>query len=228
MRTAPGAVMIFAAGFGTRMGELTKDRPKPLIPVGGKPLIDHALDIATGAGVGHIVVNTHYRADQVRDYLADRAPTVIEEAPEILDTGGGLKNAAPVLGTDPVFTLNSDAVWSGPNPLTQLAKSWDPARMDALLLVVPEARAHGRLGGGDFDLDGDGRPVRKGPYVYTGAQILRTGPVLDVPDRVFSLNRVWDALAAEQRLFATIYPGHWGDVGHPAGLAEAERMLAGV
>lgn len=228
MRTDPGAVMIFAAGFGTRMGALTANRPKPLIEVAGRPLIDHALAIADQAKVGRVVVNAHYLADQMQAYLADGPAVVVEETPEVLDTGGGLKNAAWMLGQDPVFTLNSDAVWAGPNPLTLLAEAWDPARMDALLLVVPEERAHGRLGGGDFDLDAEGRPTRTGPFVYTGAQIMSMGPVLAVPDPVFSLNRVWDAVEAEQRLFAVVYPGHWGDVGHPEGLNEAERMLADV
>lgn len=220
--------MIFAAGFGTRMGTLTAERPKPLIEVAGRPLIEHALTPAAEAGLSRVAVNAHYRADQMRAYLADRPVTLMEERPEILDTGGGLKNALPYLSADPVYTLNSDAVWSGPNPLDVLAGGWRPDEMDALLLLVPEERTHGRLTDGDFDLDPAQRLIRKGPYVYTGAQIIRTGPVRDVPDRVFSLNRVWDVFAAKQRLFGVVYPGHWCDVGHPGGIAEAERMVGYV
>lgn len=134
MRNDPSSVMIFAAGFGTRMGDLTKDRPKPLINVAGKALIDHALDRVTAYGAGTVVVNLHYKPELMRAHLADRGILFSEEQPEILETGGGLKAALPLLGDRPVFTMNSDAVWSGANPLRQLSQVWDPERMDALLL----------------------------------------------------------------------------------------------
>ncbi|MEL6642631.1 MAG: nucleotidyltransferase family protein [Pseudomonadota bacterium] len=228
MRHAPDALMIFAAGFGTRMRAMTANRPKPLIPVAGKPLIDHALAFAEEAAIPRVVVNAHYLSSQITQYLSDRDVTVIEEQPDLLDTGGGLKNAASLLSADPVFTLNSDAVWAGPNPLDTLAAAWDPEVMDALLLQIPISRAHGRQTGGDFDMDGEGRLTRSGDYVYSGAQIIKTDLVAQIPDTVFSLNRVWTDIAAEQRLFGTVYPGHWCDVGHPDGIAEAERMLARV
>ncbi|WP_417723225.1 nucleotidyltransferase family protein [Salipiger sp.] len=221
----PDALMLFAAGFGTRMGALTADRPKPLIPVDGKPLIDHALALAEGYGPLRIVANAHYRADMVQAHLAGTGAQVAVEQPEILDTGGGLRAALPLLDADPVFTLNTDAVWSGPNPLQALARAWDPARMDALLLCVPLENAVGRKGGGDFSLLGDGQIRRGGALVYTGAQILRTPPLSDVPERVFSLNTVWNALNARGRLFGLPYSGRWCDVGHPEGIALAERML---
>ena len=128
--------MLFAAGFGTRMGELTRSRPKPLIPVAGRALLDHALDLAAGAGLSRQVVNAHYLAEQVVAHLDGRGIPVAVETPEILDTGGGLRAALPLLGPGPVFTLNTDAVWTGPNPLVTLAGAWDPARMDALLLLM--------------------------------------------------------------------------------------------
>ncbi|MGR3377547.1 nucleotidyltransferase family protein [Salipiger abyssi] len=221
----PDALMLFAAGFGTRMGALTADRPKPLIEVAGKPLIDHALDLAEGYGKLRRVVNAHYRADQLEAHLAGRDIAVVREEPEILDTGGGLRAALPLLGQDPLFTLNTDAVWSGPNPLRLLAEAWDPARMDALLLCVPMARAVGRKTAGDFSMDGAGRLLRQGDLVYTGAQILKTGGLADIPDRVFSLNRLWNVMHEEGRLFGLPYPGHWCDVGHPEGIRLAEEML---
>ena len=135
----PDALMLFAAGFGTRMGALTADRPKPLVEVAGKPLIDHALDLAEGVGPLRRVANAHYRADQLAAHLDGRDVALSREEPEILDTGGGLRAALPLLGPDPVFALNTDAVWSGPNPLRLLAEAWDPERMDALLLCVPVA-----------------------------------------------------------------------------------------
>lgn len=223
----PDALMLFAAGFGTRMGPLTADRPKPLIEVAGRPLIDHALGLAEDAGVARIVVNVHYLAEQVAAHLEGR-PTVAlsHEANRILDTGGGLRHALPQLSTDTVFTLNSDAVWTGPNPLTRLAAAWNPARMDGLMLLVPAERARGHNGTGDFAMDGAGRLTRGGPAVYTGAQVLKTAHLDTIEEPVFSLNRVWDGMLAERRLFGVLHMGGWCDVGHPDGISEAEAMLA--
>ncbi|MEY3532096.1 MAG: hypothetical protein RI979_120, partial [Pseudomonadota bacterium] len=150
-------LMVFAAGFGTRMGALTAHRPKPLILVAGRPLIDHALDLADQAGAGPVVVNTHYLADQIARHLAGRPVTLSHEADEILETGGGLRKALPQLGYGPVMTLNSDAVWTGQNPMSQLAAQWDPERMDALLLLLPVDKATGHKGTGDFLIGADGR-----------------------------------------------------------------------
>ena len=222
----PDAVMLFAAGFGTRMGALTQARPKPLIEIAGRPLIDHALDLTQHAGITRRAVNTHYLGEQIAAHLAGRPGIdVSHEWPEILDTGGGLRNALPLLGDGPVFTLNTDAVWTGPSPLGALASAWDASRMDALLLLVPLERARGRTGGGDFTMAPDGRLGRKGPLVYTGAQILATERVAARPAGAFSLNTVWDEIAAEGRLFGAIHAGGWCDVGHPGGIAEAEALL---
>lgn len=224
---SPLPAMLFAAGFGTRMGALTENRPKPLIEVAGRALIDHALDIAAGAGSDPVVVNAHYRADQLADHLRGRNVRLSRETPEILDTGGGLKAALPLLGGGACHTLNTDAVWAGPNPLTLLGEAW-VGGPDALLLVVPASRTHGRSGPGDFSMNEDGTLRRGGDLVYTGAEIIDTGALHAVPERVFSLGRVWDALAGEGRLRGLVYPGHWADVGHPGGIAEAEGMLADV
>jgi MurNAc alpha-1-phosphate uridylyltransferase len=220
--------MVFAAGFGTRMRDLTKDRPKPLIPVAGRALIDHALEIGTRAGVSRTVVNTHYRADQLAAYLAGRGITISHEADQILETGGGLKAALPLLGPGPVAILNSDGIWTGSNPLTQLAQAWDPARMEALLLLLPLHRtiAHGPTG--DFRLSADGR-ISRGlggeDHVYIGAQILNPARTAATPDAVFSLNRTWTEMIAADTAFGLVHDGGWCDVGHPGGIAEAERLL---
>lgn len=219
----PDAVMLFAAGFGTRMGALTQDRPKPLIEVAGRALLDHALDLTKG--IPTRVVNAHYHADQVVAHLRGTDIKVSVEQPDILDTGGGLRHALPLLGTAPVYTLNTDAIWKGPNPLDMLRAAWRPDQMDALLLCVPLERAIGRQGGGDFSLDAEGHLHRGGDLVYTGAQILRTEGLADIPDPVFSLNRLWNAQAEKGRLYGLPYPGQWCDVGRPEGIALAERML---
>ena len=219
----PRAAMVFAAGFGTRMGTLTRDRPKPLIEVAGRPLIDHALALVAAAGM-RAVVNTHYHAGLLAAHLAGRDLAIAHE-PEILDTGGGLRAALPLLGPGPVATLNSDAAWTGPNPFATLGAAWDPARMGALLLLVPLARARERRGGGDFALDAGGRIGWGGDLVYTGAQILAPEALEGLPAGAFSLRLVWDRLIAERRAFGVVHPGLWCDVGRPEGIAAAEAML---
>ncbi len=218
-------IMFFAAGFGTRMGHLTKSRPKPLIPVAGRALLDHAIALADDFGPLTKVVNAHYLGEQVKDHLANSDTIVVVEKPAILDTGGGLKNALPHLGEGPVFTSNTDAVWSGDNPLRFLKNAWNPDAMDALLLCVPLSNAVGRLGGGDFDIDAKGRLSRKGDFVYTGLQIIKTDGLADISDDVFSLNVLWNEIQGKGRLFGTTYPGKWCDVGHPDGITLAENML---
>lgn len=219
--------MVFAAGFGTRMGALTARRPKPLIEVAGRPLLDHALALAEGQGLRRIVVNAHYLAGQVVAHLSGRPGVrVVVEAPDILDTGGGLLNARAQLGAGPVFTLNADAVWSGPNPLATLRAAWRPERMDALLLLVPPARAAGHAGPGDFVLAPDGRLSRGAGLVYSGLQIVDPAPLDAIRARVFSLNLLWDQLIAEGRLFGAVHPGGWCDVGRPESIPLAEALLA--
>lgn len=227
MRHAPRSLMLFAAGLGTRMGALTAARPKPMIPVAGRPLIDHALDQA--AGVERIVVNLHYLPDQIRSHLSGREDIAFSaETETILETGGGLRQALPLLQSDPVFTLNSDAVWTGPLAMQTLTAAWDPALMDALLLLVARERAIGHTGPGDFLIDAQGRLTRGPGLVYSGAQIICTDGLHSIPDPVFSLNRLWDQMAAKGRLFGVTHPGGWCDVGRPDCIALAEAMLRGA
>lgn len=226
MPNRPDAVMVFAAGRGTRMGALTATRPKPLIEVAGKPLVDHALDLADAAGIAIRVANLHYLPEPLAAHLGPRGVKLSLETDRLLETGGGLAHALPLLGAGPVFTINADAVWTGANPFDELAAAWDPGRMDALLLLLPRERAAGHRGDGDFHLETDGRLVRGPGLVYLGAQIVRTEGLATVEDEVFSLNLLWDRMAAAGRLFGTVHDGRWCDVGHPGGIAEAEAMLA--
>lgn len=225
MRDTPDALMLFAAGFGTRMGELTRTRPKPLVTVSGKPLIDHALALAHDAKIGRIVANTHYLGAQIADHLAGQDVLISDESAQILETGGGLRRALPLLGPGPVMTLNTDAVWTGPNPLAALRSAWDGARMGALLMLVPTAQATGHGGAGDFELLPDGRIRRGAGWVYTGAQVLDPAGLAAIPEEVFSLNLCWDRLLAEGRAFGIVHPGGWCDVGRPESIALAEDML---
>lgn len=223
----PDAVMLFAAGFGTRMGALTASRPKPLLDVAGQPLLDHALALADAAGIGRKVVNTHYLGDQIAAHLAGRPDIFVShEAPEILETGGGLREALPLLGSETVFTLNTDAIWTGANPLAALRAAWDPTRMDGLLMLVAPERARGHSGAGDFLRDAEGRLRRAPGAIYTGAQILSTKGLAGISERAFSLNLLWDEMLASGRLFGLLHRGGWCDVGRPDGIATAEAMLA--
>lgn len=227
----PEALMVFAAGFGTRMGALTADRPKPLVEVAGQCLIDRALDVAQDAAANPIVVNLHYKGDMLARHLAGRKLLLSWEIDEILETGGGLRNALPLLGGETVLTLNSDAVWTGQNPLTQLQAGWSEATMDALLLIAPVDAVRGHSGHPDFSLDANGRIRRysKGDsagFVYLGAQIIRTGRLPSIKDRAFSMWRLWEPMIAEGRAYGLIHRGGWCDVGHPGGIREAELLLA--
>lgn len=225
MRDHPQAVMLFAAGFGTRMGALTADRPKPLIRVGGRALIDHALDLARDAGVARKVANLHYKAGMLADHLAGTDVRLSHEQPDILETGGGLRHALPLLGQGPVFTMNTDAIWHGPNPLDLARAAWNPARMDALLVCIEPPSAVGHAGNGDFTPDTEGRLTRGPGLIYGGVQIIRTEGLAEIADSVFSLNLLWNRMLAEGRLFGLHYPGQWCDVGHPEGIEQAERMI---
>lgn len=217
-------LMLFAAGLGTRMGALTQTRPKPLIPVKGRALIDHALDIVTAFGPKTCVVNTHYLALLLETHLADRDVTLVHE-PMLLETGGGVVNALDQLGGSPIVTFNSDAIWRGPNPLNIVAQAWDDDEMEALLLCIPKDRAIGYKGTGDFSIDQSGRVTRQGDFVYTGVQIIKTAPILAVNEPTFSLNRVWDQLIPMGRAKAVVYDGQWVDVGTPEGIELAEALL---
>lgn len=220
-------LMLFAAGFGTRMGALTKDRPKPLIPVAGRCLIDHALDLADDRVVSRRVINLHYLGEQLAAHLQGQDIALSWERDEILDTGGGLKAALPLLGEGPVMTLNTDAVWSGPNPLMTLAQTWDDARMDVLFLLLPAAQARSASGRSDFVMDNAGQvdwaKGRKG-YHYLGAQIIHPR-VLEEEAPAFSLRDPWTRAMNRGRAFGVCHLGDWCDVGHPDGIAEAEAML---
>ncbi|GAA6202558.1 nucleotidyltransferase family protein [Aquicoccus sp. SU-CL01552] len=226
MTARPQAAMLFAAGFGTRMGELTRDRPKPLVEVAGRPLIDHALELVRPLELPRVVANLHYKPEMLRAHLEPLGIALSQETPNILDTGGGLRAARPLLGPGPVFTLNTDAIWAGPNPMELLRAAWEPEEMDALLICVPPDRALGHQGAGDFAMDTEGRITRGPGLIYGGAQILRTDLLDEIEEEVFSLNRVWDRMLARGRLFALEYPGRWCDVGHPGGITLAETLLA--
>ena len=228
MRNFP--LMILAAGFGTRMGALTHDRPKPLIEVAGRTLVDRALDLTLTAPVGPVVVNLHYRGAQLERHLQGRDVTLAWE-PEILETGGGLKAALPLLGEGPVMTLNPDAVWTGANPLFTLAEAWRDD-MAGLLLVAPNAWVNGRVGEpADFVMDEGGRLTRamgaQDGVVYLGAQIVRADWVSAWPEVKFSMNRIWDQMIAAGQLRAVLHQGGWCDVGTPEGIVAAEALLRG-
>lgn len=225
-------VMLFAAGFGTRMGALTADRPKPLIAVAGRTLLDHALAQVDAADVRRVVINTHYRADQIVRHLQNRPDIHMSAEPGmILETGGGLRHALPLLAADAVFALNTDAVWTGLNPLRQLQSVWNSARMDCLLLLLPVGEATGHGGKPDFSWAADGRLNRGAgdeTHVYLGAQIIKTTLLARYEQAAFSLNLLWDDMIDAGRAYGVLHQGGWCDVGHPGSIPLAEAMLMGA
>lgn len=222
MTPADITLMIFCAGFGTRMGDLTASTPKPMLPLAGRPMIDHTLDIAKSAGIETVFANTHHLHHKIAPHLESSGVTVLHETPDILDTGGGLKSARAHL-TSPTATLNPDYVWDGPNPLSLLLDAWDK-NMQSLLLVVPLERAINRDAPGDFHFDGT-RLLRGGDMVYTGAQLIRTERLSEISETVFSLNRYWDLLAATGDLHGITYPGTWTDIGTKQALIRANEAI---
>lgn len=218
-------IMLFAAGLGTRMGPLVTDRPKPMVTVAGKPLIEHALDLTRGQPIETPVVNVHYKADVLRSHLADRDVTISDETDLLRDTGGGLRHALPLLGSGPVMTLNTDAIWAGPNPINHLLSHWRDD-MEGLLVIVPQTNVIGHKGAGDFAMDRDGKLSRAPGHIYSGLQMIRTEELHNIAEDVFSLNQLWDQMIARGTLYGTTYTGRWCDVGQPDSIPLAETLIA--
>jgi N-acetyl-alpha-D-muramate 1-phosphate uridylyltransferase len=230
--------MIMAAGLGTRMRPLTASRPKPLVEVAGKAMLDHVLDKARCTGIKRVIVNVHYLPEQVEAHLARHAAdldvAISDERNMLMETGGGLVKAAPLLDSEPFYCLNSDSVWTDEadtDALSRLAEAWDPERMDGLLLVVPRERAFQHPGKGDFFLDGNDKLERRGdrdaaPFVYTGNQLISHRLLHDAPDGPFSTNQLWDRAIAYGRLYGLVHQGDWFDIGSPQAIAPTEAALA--
>jgi len=235
-RTAiPRCAMVLAAGLGTRMRPLTDKVPKPLVPVGGKPLINHVLDRLAAAGVETAVVNVHHFADQLEQHLKPRrAPRIVisDERDAVLGTGGGVVKALPLLGAAPFFLVNSDTLWiDGVKPnLEQVATAFRPDRMDALLLLAPTATSVGYGGRGDFSMAADGKLRRRGerdvvPFVYAGIAMLSPALLKDAPSGAFSLTEMFDRAIEQERLYGLRLEGVWMHVGTPDAVAAAERAI---
>ncbi|MBV9970123.1 MAG: nucleotidyltransferase family protein [Xanthobacteraceae bacterium] len=227
--------MVLAAGNGIRMRPLTERMPKPLIRVGGKPLLDNVLDRLAVTGVETAVVNVHYLADQIERHLASRrAPRIVisDERAQLLDTGGGVVKALPSLGAAPFYHLNSDTIWiDGVKPnLLRLAESFDSTRMDALLLLAATSNSVGYAGRGDFGMSPDGRLQRRAehevaPFVYAGVAILSPTLFADAPSGAFSLNLLFDRAIEAGRLHGLRLEGVWMHVGTPDAIAAAEAAI---
>ncbi len=232
----PTTAMVLAAGLGKRMRPITTTTPKPLVEVGGCALIDYSLDRLAQAGIERAVVNVHYLADLVEAHVARRqTPAIIisDERECLLETGGGLKKALPLLGDGPFLTLNSDSLWiEGPRPnLPRLIEAWDPNHMDVLLLLAPIATSLGYEGAGDFAMDAQGRLRRRreremAPFVYAGVAVMKPELLADTPDGAFSANLLYDRALVDNRLYGLRLDGQWLHVGDPSALLAAEERLA--
>lgn len=226
--------MVFAAGLGARMRPITEKTPKPLVSVAGRTLIDRALDEFENAGVERAIVNVHHLADQIEAHLASRVrPRILisDERTLLLDQGGGIKKALPLIGNDPFFVCNTDAFWidAGRSNVLALADAFDPDMMDAALLLAPTSGSVGVDWGGDFDLDAEGRIIRRDgqkPYVYTGVGLMKPQLFAGVADDVFKLAPFFFEAARKGRLYGVVSSGLWLHVGTVAAIADAERAIA--
>lgn len=235
---SPGlhTAIVLAAGLGQRMRPITATLPKPLVKVGGRTLIDHALDRLADAGIETAVVNVHHLADLIEAHVAGRrAPRIVvsDERDRLLETGGGVKHALPLLGDGDFLTLNSDSLWveGSRRNLAALKGAWDPERMDLLLLAAATEDSYGYDGRGDFVMDPYGRLSRRregevAPFVYAGVAVCKPGLFADTPDGPFSLNLLFDRAIAAGRLYGHRLDGQWLHVGTPASIAGAEERLA--
>jgi MurNAc alpha-1-phosphate uridylyltransferase len=224
--------MILAAGRGERMRPLTDSMPKPLIPVAGRSMLDRSMDRLIAHGMRTIVVNVHHLGDQIAAHLGGRAGIVREE--RLLETGGSVKNALPLLGDGPYFILNGDGLWrDGRCPMLQrMEAAWDPRQMDALLLLHPLDKAIGRevKDRGDYFLDPDGRAHHRGaapgaPYMFASVSVCDRRLFRDSPAGPFSLLKLWTQAETQGRLFGVVHDGDWFHVGTLQALAEAEKVL---
>lgn len=232
----PTTAMVLSAGLGKRMRPLTDLVPKPLVRLGGRPLIDHVLDRLAAAGITHAIVNVHYLADKLEAHLAARNRphiTISDERGTLLDTGGGLVRALPLIGPEPFLIHNCDSIWlEGPlSNIDKLIDAWDAERMDALLLLASTTYCLGYDGTGDFDMAADGRLKRRRegtvtPFVFTGVSIAHPRLMAGESERCFSLNAPWDRAIERGRLFGVRLDGFWMHVGTPQALDEAEQWLA--
>lgn len=231
----PRIAMVLAAGLGLRMRRHSGDTPKPLVDLHGRTLLDRTLDRLADAGVGRVVVNLHHRANMIRAHLSGRtAPQIVlsDETDHLLETGGGVTKALPLLGPHPFYVVNSDIVWRDAyaNSLHALARGFDADRMDALLLLMPTIGAVGYWGMGDFNMAPDGRLTRREercvvPFVFTGVQILHPRLFAGCTVEPFSLNRLYNKAQEAGRLFGLRHQGDWMDVGTPEGWAAAAQAL---
>lgn len=241
LRPNPGdphvrTAMVLAAGLGKRMRPLTATRPKPLVEVAGQPLLDHALDRLRAAGIRRVIVNVHYLADALEAHLRRRAGDleiiISDEREELLETGGGVARALPLIEDDHFLIVNSDNLWvDGPvDAIGLLGQRWNDAVMDALLLVVPQARANCHAGPGDFHMDAAGHLSRRraskiAPFVFTGVQLVSRRLFEEAPPGAFSFNLLWDKAIAAGRAFGVVHQGLWFDVGTPPAIPRTEALL---
>lgn len=232
----PHKAIVLAAGLGKRMLPITASMPKPLVKVAGQSLVDFALDRLHEAGIETVVVNVHHFADMLEAHLRTRTlPRIVisDERDALLETGGGVKKALPLLGSEPFITFNSDSLWiEGKEPnLKRLVGAWDPERMDILMLVAPLSTSIGFEGRGDFHMEESGRLRRRGaddsaPFAYAGVAIVKPELVHGTPDGAFSANAFYDRAIAKERLYGLCMEGQWLHVGEPQAIAEAEKCLA--
>jgi MurNAc alpha-1-phosphate uridylyltransferase len=214
--------IVLAAGEGRRLRPLTETTPKPLIPIDGTTMLDHALDELARVGVEKCVVNTYHLATQIHDHVKTRKSPhiIISHESELLDTGGGIVNALPNFNGQPFYALNADIWWRDIDGscLQKLNNFWNADDMDALLLLTPKEQGIGFEGRGDYDLKADGRIQFRGekdaaPYIHNGIRILHPRLFADQNVHPFSMMTSLHQAEKNGRLYGLVFEGEWGDIG---------------
>ncbi|MBL8551645.1 MAG: nucleotidyltransferase family protein [Hyphomonadaceae bacterium] len=224
------------------MRPLTNERPKALVEVGGRALIDHVLDRMIGAGVTRAVVNVHHFADMLEAHVRARRDIEIvisDERALLMETGGGVRQARPLLGDAPIVVANIDSVWEEPpsdvhggSAIARLIAGFDPGRMDARLMLARMDQCLGYDTPGDFHLRTDGTvdfrdEDPKSDWAYMGVQVINPSIVDGEPLEPFSFRRVWRRLKDKGRLHGAPLGGFWMHVGDPGARAAAEARILG-
>jgi len=241
MKSEIEIAFVLAAGLGKRMRPLTDTMPKPMVPLAGRPLVDHTLDRLEASGIKRVILNVHYMADVLEAHISARTRTrrgpfvlISNERDEVLETGGGVAKALRLIGERPFLICNSDTTWveKDASNIARLIHAWDAHRMDCLLLLAEKDRSLGYEGDGDFHMAADGKLNRRGegeasPHVFAGVSIAHPRMFANCPEGAFSLNVLWDRAIAAGRLHGMVLDGWWMHVGSPSALADAERFIAG-
>ena len=200
--------IILSAGYGKRLNPMTLSKPKPLLEINKKTLLENTIHILEKFGIEEIVINTHYLSSQINEFIGNKKFKskifLIKEHEKILDTGGGVLNAAKKFNNEPFFVFNPDTIWS---PLylddfKVMEEQYFTNNYKSILLVVDKTKSFDKTMKGDFNLKENilDRNMDENRYIYTGSQILNNSVFQNKKIEPFSMNLIWDLLIKNKEL----------------------------